>query len=79
MRFLLLSPAVGWLTLRSIEIKQWTNVFGVSQTATATKANTPQANYQTNDYGPNVQGIYATGVGHSVPANLSASEAWFGL
>jgi acetylxylan esterase len=62
------------------EIKQWTNVFGVSATApSSTIKNFPQANYQTDDYGDHVQGIYATGVGHSVPANLTASEIWFGL
>lgn len=61
------------------EIKQWTAVFGVSQTATSSKANTPEAQYTTSDYGPNVEGIYATGVGHSVPAHLQASETWFDL
>ncbi|KAG7285079.1 hypothetical protein NEMBOFW57_009699 [Staphylotrichum longicolle] len=60
-------------------IKQWTNVFGVSQTPTSTVKNYPQANYQTDNYGENVQGIYASGVGHSVPSNLTASEQWFGL
>jgi len=29
-------------------IKQWTNVFGVSQTPTATKKNYPQANCEQN-------------------------------
>ncbi|POS70836.1 acetyl xylan esterase [Diaporthe helianthi] len=61
------------------EIKQWTNVFGIGQTPTSSTKNRPQSNYQTDDYGPNVQGIYATGVGHSVPSNLTASEEWFGL
>jgi len=61
------------------EIKQWTNVFGASQTPTSSVKNFPQANYQTDNYGDHLQGIYATGVGHSVPANLSASEQWFGL
>jgi len=60
-------------------IKQWTGVFGVSQTATDTKANTPEANYATSNFGPNVQGIYGTGVGHSVPSHLKQSEEWFGL
>jgi acetylxylan esterase len=60
-------------------IKQWTGVFGVSQTATAERKNYPQSQYTTDDYGPNVEGIYAQGVGHSVPANLTASEEWFGL
>ena len=60
-------------------IKQWTNVFNVSQTPTSTLKNFPARNYQTDNYGPSVQGIYATGVGHSVPSNLTASEEWFGL
>ncbi|KAI1343716.1 carbohydrate esterase family 1 protein [Xylariaceae sp. FL0016] len=60
------------------EIKQWTGVFGTTE-ATDTKTNTPQSGYTTTDYGENVQGIYAQGVGHSVPANLTASELWFGL
>ncbi|KAI1873475.1 hypothetical protein JX265_005097 [Neoarthrinium moseri] len=60
-------------------IKQWTGVFEVSQTPTSERKNYPQNQYTTDDYGPNVQGIYAQGVGHSVPANLTASEEWFGL
>lgn len=60
-------------------IKQWTNVFGVDQTPTNSVENYPAPNYQTDDYGENVQGIFANGVGHSVPANLTASELWFGL
>jgi acetylxylan esterase len=61
------------------ELKQWTNIFGVSMTPTSTKADYPEKNYALSDYGPNVEGIYATGVGHSVPAHLAASEAWFDL
>ncbi|KAK3320970.1 Alpha/Beta hydrolase protein [Cercophora scortea] len=62
------------------EIKQWTNVFGVSSTTpTSSLKNYPERNYQTDNYGDHVQGIYATGVGHSVPSNLTASEAWFGI
>ncbi|CAG8958419.1 hypothetical protein HYFRA_00011096 [Hymenoscyphus fraxineus] len=33
----------------------------------------------TSNYGPNVQGIYGQGVGHSVPSHLKVSEAWFSL
>lgn len=61
------------------ELEQWTDVFGVSDTPTSTLQNYPQRNYETQDFGTEVQGIYATGVGHSVPANLTASEEWFGL
>jgi len=60
-------------------IKQWTNVFGVSITPTSSKPDTPEKNYRTDDFGPNVQGIWAQGVGHSVPSHLDVSEAWFGL
>src|SRR6187402_3921424 len=34
------------------ELKQWTNIFGVSMTATDSKPNTPEAQYTTSDYGP---------------------------
>ncbi|XXG97520.1 hypothetical protein Hte_003825 [Hypoxylon texense] len=60
-------------------IKQWTAVFNVTQTPTSSVANTPKQGYTTSNYGEFVQGIYAQGVGHSVPSNLTASEAWFGL
>lgn len=61
------------------EIKQWTAVFNVTQTPTSTVQNSPKQGYTTSNYGVSVQGIYAQGVGHSVPANLTASEIWFGL
>jgi acetylxylan esterase len=66
-------------------IKQWTNVFGLSDTATTSKPDTPEKNYRTDDFGPlvdgfaQVEGIWAVGVGHSVPSHLDQSEAWFGL
>ena len=62
-------------------IKQWTNVFGVSQTPSSVVKDSPARGYETQNFGSTgmVQGIYASGVGHSVPANLTASEAWFGL
>ncbi|KAJ4292488.1 hypothetical protein N0V90_009150 [Kalmusia sp. IMI 367209] len=60
-------------------IDQWTNVFGVSLTPTSSKPDTPDKNYRMDDFGPNVEGIWAVGVGHSVPSHLDASEAWFGL
>ncbi|XDG02822.1 hypothetical protein ABKA04_002437 [Annulohypoxylon sp. FPYF3050] len=61
------------------EIKQWTAVFNVTQDPTSTVENNPKQGYTTSNYGDSVQGIYAQGVGHSVPSNLTASEAWFGL
>ncbi|KAK0741682.1 Alpha/Beta hydrolase protein [Apiosordaria backusii] len=62
-------------------IKQWTNVFGVSQTPTSTIQNFPERNYRTENFGEGgqVQGVWAQGVGHSVPSNLTASEGWFGI
>jgi acetylxylan esterase len=60
-------------------LKQWTNIFGVSTTPTKSQKDTPEKNYRTDDFGPNVQGIWAVGVGHSVPSHLTISEAWFGL
>lgn len=61
------------------DLKQWMNVFGVSTTPTATKADYPEKNYALSAYGSNVEGIYATGVGYLGPAHLAASEAWFEL
>lgn len=60
-------------------LKQWTNVFGVNTTPTSSKKDSPEKNYRTDDFGPSVEGIWAQGVGHSVPSHLSISEAWFGL
>jgi acetylxylan esterase len=60
-------------------LKQWTNVFGVSTTPTSSKKDTPERNYRTDDFGPSVEGIWAVGVGHSVPSHLTVSEAWLGL
>jgi len=61
------------------EIKQWTNVFGVSQTATSTQSNSPLSGYTRTSYGPNVQAILAQGVGHTVPEQANDVLAWFGL
>ncbi|KAI0595833.1 Alpha/Beta hydrolase protein [Biscogniauxia sp. FL1348] len=61
------------------EIKQWTAVLGADAEPTEELANTPEMGYTTSNYGDFVQGIFAQAVGHSVPANLTASELWFGL
>lgn len=60
-------------------IKQWTNVFGLPEEPVEEIQNFPQPNYVTQNFGEGVQGIWAVGVGHSVPSNLTASEEWFGL
>jgi len=60
-------------------IKQWTGVFGYSLTPQQTLPNTPQQRYTTYIYGPNVQGIYATGVGHTVPIQGAQDMTWFGI
>ncbi|TFK34996.1 acetyl xylan esterase [Crucibulum laeve] len=61
------------------EIKQWTNVFGVSQTPTANISNNPQSGYSRASFGPNVQAILAQGVGHTVPEHETDTLDWFGL
>lgn len=61
------------------EIKQWTNVFGVSQTPTSNITNDPQAGYSRASFGPNVQGILAQGVGHTVPEHETDVMNWFSL
>ncbi|KAF5327035.1 hypothetical protein D9619_004642 [Psilocybe cf. subviscida] len=61
------------------EIKQWTNVFGVSQTPTTNVTNDPQTGYSRASFGSNVQAILAQGVGHTVPEHETDTLAWFGL
>ena len=62
------------------QIKQWTNVFGISQTPTSTANNDPQSNYIKRVYGNGeVIGYTATGVGHVVPLHEDIELAWYGL
>jgi len=60
-------------------IKQWTGIFGYSLTPQQVVNNHPLPGYTTNIFGPNVQGIYATGVGHTVPVQGNQDLMWFGL
>lgn len=60
-------------------IKQWTGVFGYNQRPQQVMPNTPHPGYTTEIYGPNVQGIYAAGVGHTVPVQGDQDMKWFGL
>ncbi|CEJ62219.1 Putative Acetylxylan esterase A [Penicillium brasilianum] len=60
--------------------KQWAGVFGYSyDSPESTLANTPDTNYQTTNWGPKLQGIYATGVGHTVPIHGTQDMEWFGF
>ncbi|ESK84439.1 acetyl xylan esterase [Moniliophthora roreri MCA 2997] len=61
------------------EIKEWTNVFGVSQTPTQNQTGNPLPNYWRATFGSNVQAIWANGVGHTVPERADDVLAWFGL
>jgi hypothetical protein len=61
------------------EIKQWTNVLGVSQTPTST--DTPQSGWTRTRYGTQVEAYSIAGVGHSLPLSGMAALAihFFGL
>lgn len=61
------------------EIKEWTDVFGVSQTPQSTVQNDPQSGYTMTTYGTNVVGFSAAGVGHTVPVHETMDLAWFGI
>jgi len=62
-------------------IKQWAGVFGYDYTKPdSTKANTPQNGYTTYTWADgNLIGVYAQGVGHSVPIRGSDDMKFFGL
>jgi len=60
-------------------IKQWTGVFGYSLTPQQVLPNTPLQQYTTYIFGPNVQGIYAINVGHTVPIQGNQDMKWFGI
>ncbi|KAJ3502557.1 hypothetical protein NLJ89_g8833 [Agrocybe chaxingu] len=50
------------------QLKQWTNVHGISQTPTATYANTPRQNWTKTVYGTGqVEGYSGQGAGHLLP------------
>ncbi|EAW06435.1 acetyl xylan esterase [Aspergillus clavatus NRRL 1] len=60
--------------------KEWAGVFGYDYNAPrSVENNKPQANYKTTTWGKELQGIYATGVGHTVPINGDRDMAWFGF
>ena len=60
-------------------MKQWAGVFGYNyDKPESTKANDPQSSYTRTIYGPMVQGIYAQGVGHTVPIRGADDMKFFG-
>jgi acetylxylan esterase len=61
-------------------IKEWAGVFGYDYTKpTSVQDNVPAANYYRYTYGPELQGNYAIGVGHTVPVSGTEDMKWFGF
>ncbi|KAJ7025635.1 carbohydrate esterase family 1 and carbohydrate-binding module family 1 protein [Mycena alexandri] len=62
------------------EIKEWAGIFGYNAAApTQVLQNTPLSGYTKSIYGPNLQGILATNVGHTVPIQGNEDLKWFGI
>ncbi|KAK7914117.1 alpha/beta-hydrolase [Apiospora marii] len=60
--------------------KQWTGVFGLDvDQPKSVKADFPLAGYTTTTWSAEVQGVYALGVGHTVPIRGEDDMAFFGL
>lgn len=61
-------------------MKQWAGVFGYDyENPQSTQANTPLSGYTKTVWGESVQGIYAEGVGHTVPIRGDDDMAFFGF
>lgn len=60
------------------EIKEWSGIFGYDA-PTQVLQNTPLSGYTKSIYGPNLQGILAAGMGHSVPIQGMEDLKWFGI
>ena len=60
-------------------VKQWTNVFGVSETPTSTQTNSPLSGWTRKSYGPNLQAISAQGVSHDIQVQAADVLSFFGL
>ncbi|PKX98759.1 acetyl xylan esterase [Aspergillus novofumigatus IBT 16806] len=60
--------------------KQWAGVFGYKYDAPKSVVqNTPEAKYETTTWGDKLQGIYATGVGRTVPIHGERDMMSFGF
>ncbi|KAF5339806.1 hypothetical protein D9611_009096 [Ephemerocybe angulata] len=74
-------PAVN-ITNQNEQVKQWTNVHGISQTATSTTAGTPKSNWSKSVYGTGqVESYTGQGSGHGIPeaGTEVAAIDFFGL
>lgn len=61
-------------------LKQWSGVFGYTYgQPQQTLPNTPAAPYTKYVYGPNLVGVYGTGVTHNIAVNGAADMEWFGI
>ncbi|KAK3393517.1 Alpha/Beta hydrolase protein [Podospora didyma] len=61
-------------------LKQWAGVFGYTYgSPQQTIAGSPSAEYTKYVYGPNLVGVYGTGVTHNIPINGDQDLAWFGI
>ena len=61
------------------EIKQWTGVFGYSQTPYQTTPNTPLQGWTRTRYGPKFEAYSAAGVDHNIPNQNSLVLQYFDL
>ncbi|MEU4215633.1 PHB depolymerase family esterase [Actinoplanes sp. NPDC026623] len=61
------------------EIKQWTNVHGVSQTPTSTEQNQPRSGWTRTRYGSQVEAIQETGQPHNLQILADQTIHFFGL
>src|SRR5690349_8232121 len=61
------------------EIKQWTNVHGVSQTPTSTEQNQPRSGWVRTRYGSNVEAVQETGQPHNLQILADETIRFFGL
>lgn len=59
-------------------VKQWSGVFGYSSPQQVLNGN-PSSQYTKYVYGPNLEGIWGSGVGHSVPVMGTEDMKWFGF
>ena len=74
-------PVLNYVNFQE-ELKQWTNVNNISQTATSTSPSTPKSGWTKTVYGTGqVQGFSGQGSGHGLPESGTESAAidFFGL